>query len=220
MRLSSIALPIFSLVAATISAIVLVAHAGLQFCGARVAVPLPGGTMDAMPGMDMPVASPSVLMICPVALALIAASALFALATIVLFWRDPHRRLTGRALVRALAELPAGRAVAVLTVAAGGGVALMFALDGSGAPGFAACALIAFLLVACSAIAAVLSIVAGRVMLAFGQRLLLAIVAAISARRGDGAPKAQRRVLIVAVAHGGAILAAGRGLRAPPLSVG
>jgi len=120
-------------------------------------------------------------MICPVALALIAASALFALATIVLFWRDPHRRLTGRALVRALAELPAGRAVAVLTVAAGGGVALMFALDGSGAPGFAACALIAFLLVACSAIAAVLSIVAGRVMLAFGQRLLLAIVAAISA---------------------------------------
>lgn len=219
MRLSSIALPIFSLVAATISAIVLVAHAGLSFCSARITVPLPVGAMDAMPGMDMRVADASALTICPVALAFIAASALFALAAIVLFWRDPHRRLTGRTLVRLLAELPVGRAVVVLAVAAGGAVALMFALDGSGAPGFAVCALIAVLLVACAVIAAVLSIVAGRVMLALGQRLLLAIVAAISALGDDGASKTPRRVLLVAVARGGGILAAGRGLRAPPVSV-
>jgi hypothetical protein len=217
-RLSSIALPIFALAAAAVSAIVFAAHAGLAFCGARVAIPLTGGMADAMPGMDMPDAAPSALMICPVALALIGTSVLFALAAIVLFWRDPHRRLTGRALVRALAGLPIGRAAVVLTAAGGTAVALMFALDGSGAPAFPVCALLALMLAGCSVLAAVLSILAGHVALALGQRLLLAIVAAISALCGNVAPKMQRRVTTLAVARGAAVLAAGRGLRAPPLS--
>jgi hypothetical protein len=219
MRLSSITLPIFALVAATVSAIVFVAHAGLSFCSARIAVPLTGGMQDAMPGMDMPDAGPSALMICPVALALIGASALFALAAIGLFWRDPHRRLTGRALVRALAGLPLGRTVAGLTIAGGSAVALMFALDGSGAPALPVCALLALLLVGCSVLAAILSIVAGHFVLALGQRLLLAVAAAISALRGSEAPNTRRRAASFSVSRGVAILAAGRGLRAPPLSV-
>ena len=65
-------------------------------------------------------------------------------------------------------------------------------------------------------------LLSGRTSFEMMQKALAAglpIVAAISALRGNGAPKTQRRAVGFAVARGVAVLAAGRGLRAPPLFV-
>jgi hypothetical protein len=209
----TIALPLVALLAAAISTIALAAHAGLAFCDNRVVVPMPD-TMASMPGMDM--GSPGALMICPVVLVLIVASTLLAVAAIAVVWRDPHRGLARRTIVRALAALPLGRTAGVLMLGGGAAVALMLLLDGSGPPALTACPLLAALLAGCSLLAATFSIVIGRITLAFGRRLLLAVVAAISAATAPAPPCARRRFSLVAGGRALPLLAAGRGLRAPP----
>ena len=223
-RSATIVLPLVALLAATVSAIVLAAQAGLSFCGNRVAVPMPADAMASMPGMNMTggaqiQAGSHAMMICPVVLVLIVASALLALGAIALLWRDPNRRLARHTIVNELARLPLGRTAGGLLLAGSAAVALMLALDGAGPPALPACALLAALLVACSLSAALLSIFAGRVALAFGRRLMLAIVAAISAVTDAAEPCIPRLVPVVAGGHAVPLLAAGRGLRAPPLFV-
>jgi hypothetical protein len=155
-------------------------------------------------------------MICPVVLALIVSSGLLAVAAIVIVWRDPHRGLARHAIVHALARLPLLPTAGGLMAAGGTAVTLMLALDGAGPPALPACAMLAALLVVCSSSAALLSIVAGRVALALGRRVMLAIVAAIAAVPAARAPRARRVVPRVAGARTVPLLAAGRGLRAPP----
>ena len=81
-----------------------------------------------MPGMDMsamqgPSSQPA-LMICPVVLALIVASAGLALATIAMLWRDPHRALTQREIALALGRLGPLRTVSTVALAGGSAAAV------------------------------------------------------------------------------------------------
>ncbi len=219
-------MPLAALCAATVSAIALAAQAGLSFCNARVAIPLPAAPMTSMPGMDMGsmadmpgmVTLPAghALMICPVVLVLIVASGLLAAAAIAVAWRDPHRALARRKLVRALAAAPPLRTTSAFAVLGAGALAAMVTVDGAGPPPLATCALLAVLLAGCSLAAGLISVAVGRLALALGRRLMLVVVAAV-ARAAQPAPP-----LVAACAPAGfarpvsSPLARGRGLRAPP----
>lgn len=194
------AVPFVALLAATLLGIVVAAQAGLSFCNNRIAVSLLGDD----------------LLICPCVLTLIVVTALLAGVAIVVLWSDPHRALARRAIVRTLARLPLGRTACGLTLAGAGVQAAMLAIDRSGAPSPAACALLGALLVAASLGAALLAIFAARVTLDFGRRLILAIVRAFRVATRAAAPRARRFAPALAAGRGVPLLAAGRGLRAPP----
>jgi hypothetical protein len=219
-RSAPIVFPLTALLVSTLSALVLAAQSGLAFCNDRLAVPLPAGRMPGMDMSSMPampgMGSGPALTICPVVLVLIVASAVLAAVAIVVLWRDPHRTLAQRGIVRALASLPPARSAGVLTLLGGAALALMRAVDGAGAPGPAVCALLAALLAGCSLAAVLFSIAAGKLVLAFGHRFIVAIAGAIASASAPVARFARRAVPAVCGIRAGALLAAGRGLRAPP----
>jgi hypothetical protein len=173
---------------------------------------MPGMPMDAMPGMPMD----HQLMICPVVLVLIAASAVLALTAIVLVRADADGALTCRTLARGFVRLPVARVVAVLSAFAVVAVAAMVAVDGAGVPSAPACALLAALLLGGAFVSVVAAVMCAHVALAFGQRVLVGLIAAILARPADPKPFAMRRSAwrVARMAH--VLLAAGCGLRAPP----
>lgn len=203
-------------------AIVLAAQTSLT-CTDKVALPMPGDMMGAMPGMDMSgmqaPAGQAALMICPVVLALIVASAAFALAAVVMLCCDPHRALTQRTIVLALCRLSPLRTLSVLALAGGGAVGAMLWLEHAGLPALPACAMLAAVLCACSLLATFAAIAAGRIALAFGRRLILAIVCAIARSNAAAAPRVRYLAALVPDGHAVPLLAAGRGLRAPPAFV-
>jgi hypothetical protein len=191
-------------------------------CTDKVTLPVPGNAMPAMPGMDAAVpamGSASAIMVCPIVLALIVASALLTAAAVARLWRDPHRALAQRAILMSLAQLPPARTVAVLALGGASAVGGMLWLERSGTPAPPVCAMLAALLFACSLTLTLGAIVAGRIAIAFGRRLLIAIAAVIARSRPAATPCAQRCVFTVSGAHAVPLLAAGRGLRAPPLFV-
>ncbi len=206
-RSRTIALPLIALFAGTASAIAIAAQAGLSFCSARLAIPLPG---------DAPGSGDDVLLICPCVLVLIVASALLAAAAIAVVWRDPHRALTGRGIVQALASLPPVRTAALLSGLGAAAVGFMFAVDRAAPPAWPVCGMLGALLVAGSLVAAALSIAAGRLALVFGRRLILAIATAIARTRAAAPALVERLVGSVARTRAASPLAAGHGLRAPP----
>lgn len=220
-RLSTTLVPLTALLAGVVLAIVLAAQAGLAFCNNRVAVPMPANMIASMPGMDMTGGMQAdmgghVLMICPVMLVLIVASALLAAGAIIVLWRDPHRGLTRRTILHVLARLPLIRTAATLVIIGGAAVLAMRALDGSGPPALPACAMLTALLVGCSLTATVFSIIAGRVAIALGFRLILAVVAALALVPEVAAPCAQRLTPRSVNLNFICLLASSRGLRAPP----
>jgi hypothetical protein len=220
-RLSTTLAPLTALLAAAVLAMVLAAQAGLAFCNNRVAVAMPANMMASMPGIDMTGGMQAdmgghVLMICPVVLVLIVTSALLAAAAIVLLWRDPHRGLTRRTILHVLAHLPPIRTAATLVIFGGAAVLTMRALDGSGPPALPACVLLTALLVGCSLTATLFSIIAGRVAIALGFRLILAVVAALARVPDVAAPCAQRLAPLSVNLNFICLLASGQGLRAPP----
>ena len=177
--------------------------------------------MPMMPGMDMSSMGDSAgaMMICPIVLGLIIVSALLAVSAAALLWRDPHRALTRHRIVRLLAGLPVLRTAVAVTVAGGSAaVAAMLGLEHS-VPVLPVCAMLVALLVACALAVTLLAIVAGRIAIAFGRRLMLAIVAAFAGVSDAIAPQTFRFVPAIAAGHALPLLAAGRGLRAPPAFV-
>jgi hypothetical protein len=92
----------------------------------------------------------------------------------------------------------------------------MVLADGMGPSGAASCATVLGMLVVCSLSAACCAIVAGRVALEFSRRLILAIVAAVACIAPAGARRATRYAFTIVTAREIALLAHGRGLRAPP----
>ena len=105
MQLGAPKVSLFALLSSAALAIVLAAQVSLR-CTDKVALPIPGEMMGAMPGMDMSgMQGPSgqtALMICPIVLGLIVASTALALAAVAMVWRDPHRALAQRAIALAL----------------------------------------------------------------------------------------------------------------------
>ena len=205
-------LPLIALLSVAVSAIVIAVQTSLA-CTDKLTVAMPAGVMGAMPGMD---SGDHSVLICPVILALFVASALLTGAAAAMLWSDPHRVLTQRAIVRALAQLPPARTAATLGLAGGSAVAAMLWFERSGPPALPLCALVLALLLVCSLSATLFAIVAGRLAIAFGRRLILAIVTAVAAAAGAKVPAAQHRIRAVAGGHAVPLLSAGRGLRAPP----
>lgn len=190
-------------------------------CTDKIALPMAPGAMPMMPGMDMPgmdMSSPgqSALMICPIVLALIIASALLTLAAIVMLWRDPHRAVTRRTIAGALAHLPPARTAAVLLIGGATAVVAMLGLEHSTPPALPVCAMLVALLVLCALAATALGIAGGRIALALGRRIIVALVAVV-ARAADAGPlHVQRLPPRVDFGYAIPVLATGRGLRAPP----
>jgi hypothetical protein len=201
--------------------VVLAAQTSLS-CTDKLAVPVPD-TMAAMPGMDMTaMQSPlghAAMLICPVVLGLIAASALLVAAAAVIWWRDPHRALFQRSFVAAVAGLPALRATAGVAVMGAAALAAMLRLEGETLPALSACAMLVALLVGSALVATVCAIACARIAIAFGRRLMLAIVEAIGLAGRAAAPRFAGIAAPRISAYCTRLLAAGRGLRAPPLFV-
>ena len=218
-RFRSIA-PLAALVAIALSAIVLAAQAGLAFCDQRVALP-----MAAMSPMDDMGAMPSVtigahaVMICPVVLVLIVASVLIAAAAIVVIGADRDRAATHRSVARMLVRLPVAPVAGLLVAGAALAVGAMIAVDGNGMPNAITCAELAALVVACALGATALAQWSGAAMLAFGKRLIIALLLAIAQCANARPPRVSRRFAPRTARETIRLLAAGCGLRAPPLFV-
>jgi len=199
-------------------AMLLAAQTSLS-CTDKVAVPLPDH-MASMPGMTMDgmqgASGQQALMVCPVVLALIVVSALLIAGAALSAWSNPHRALLQRSILTALAGLPALPTAGAVALAGAGAVAAMIWLERSGPPALPVCVMLVALLAGCALVATVSCIAFGRIAIALGRRLMLAIVAAIA--RSSNAPAAHRRTFVVPLAsvYGASLLAAGRGLRAPP----
>lgn len=202
-------------------ALVVAAQTSLA-CTDKIALPVPGEGMAGMPGMDaaMPALSGvSPIMICPIVLGLCVGSALLTAAAVAMFWCDPHRALTRRAMFTSLAALPPARTAGIVAVAGAAAVCGMLWLERTGTPALPVCAMLTALLFTSSLALTLGAIVAGRMAIAFGRRLLLAIAAVIARARSAAAPCTQRCVFTLGDGNAVPLLAAGRGLRAPPFSV-
>jgi hypothetical protein len=210
------AVSLIALLTSATLAMVLAAQMSLA-CTDKVAVPVADDMMSAMPGMAMAAHGP--VMVCPVVLILIVVSALLSACAAAMQWRDPHRALAQREFLQTLARLPPARTAGTLALAGTSAVGTMIWLERSGPPALPMCALLAALLFACALAATLCAIAFGRVAVAFGRRLILAIAGAIARASDVPAPFARQRVPVVARGHGVPLLAAGRGLRAPPLFV-
>jgi hypothetical protein len=217
-RNARILAPLVALLALALLAIVLAAQAGLAFCNDRVALAVPN--LDGMAGMgaaSMPgMASGHTLMICPVVLVLIVASALLAAAAIVAVCADSERALTRRVLARLIVRLPVARVLLVVAGAAALAVAAMLAVDGAGVPSASTCALLAALLLGGALVSVIAALFGARVALALGGRLLLALVAAIAGRREQRHPSGLRWAPSRPACGALRLLSTGLGLRAPP----
>jgi hypothetical protein len=207
---------LFALLASAVLAMVLAAQTSLA-CTDKVAVPMTGDMMNSMPGMDMAASGP--VMVCPVVLVLIVLSAFLSACAVAMLWRDPHRVLAQREIVRKLARLPLARTVGMLAFAGASAVGTMILLERSGLPAPPMCALLAALLFGCALVATLGAIAFGRVAGALGRRLMLAIARAIAVANDALAPCFQRRLPFVAARNAVPPLALGRGLRAPPIFV-
>jgi hypothetical protein len=190
----------------------LAAQLSLAACTDKIAMPMmPGMDMTAMQGPGQPA-----LMICPIVLALIVASAALTLAALGMLWRDPHRALTRRTIAGTLAHLPPARTAAVLLCGGASAVAAMLVLEHSTPPALPVCAMLVALLVACALAATGLGIVAGRIALALGRRLIVALAAVVAYAADAGPLHVQRLPPRIDFGYAVPVLAAGRGLRAPP----
>jgi hypothetical protein len=210
--------PLVALVALALSAIVLAAQAGLSFCSNRIAIAapdagdMPGMAMGSMPGMPRD----HQLMICPVVLTLIIASAMLAAVATIVLCCGAESAFTRRAIARVLVRLPLVPAVLVLALFSGIAVGVMIALDGAGVPDASTCLLMAALMLGGAFAAVAFAVLVARVVLALGQHVLLAIVAAIADRAPPANAFAFRRTAPPIAGAATCLVGAGRGLRAPP----
>ena len=216
------ALPLSALLTLTALVTLLIIQTTLA-CTDKIALPVPGGAMAMMPGMDMSAMRDSaggpVLMVCPVVLGLFGLSLALSAAALAMLWRDAHRSLVLRTIARALAGLPPLRAAAAVALTSAGSVAAMVRLDGMGPSGAAEYATVLALLVACSLSAVLFAVAGGRVALALSRRLIRAIAAAVGCASPPVPVRARRRAVGTGIAGEGALLSRGRGLRAPPAFV-
>jgi hypothetical protein len=133
-----------------------------------------------------------------------------------MLWRDPHRALTRRTIAGTLAHLPPARTAAVLLCGGASAVAAMLVLEHSTPPALPVCALLVALLVLCALGATGLGIVGGRIALALGRRLIVALAAVIAYAADAGPLRLQRLPPRVDFGYAVPVLATGRALRAPP----
>jgi hypothetical protein len=171
-----------------------------------------------MPGMEMP-ASSGVIALCPIVLLLGLAAAFLSAYAVATLAFGPHRRATGRALVRRYAQLPLHAVGGSVLALGSGSVGMMMALDGSTPAGLSGWLLLAGIVIAVAFATALAGLGVVRALLALGDRIAFVLAAEVQVlRRGALVPAFTHRPRAATAARRVPLLAARRGLRAPPFS--
>ena len=216
----SIVAPLAALLATAVVAIAMAATSGLALCRHQVALSMPMAMPVDMPMPDMPAAAPGIVDLCPVVMGLLVLALSLAAWAVVALALDRHRAVVRHRFFALLAGLPIVRSVAALAAVSTLPIGLIIAVD-AGGPASTEGWLLLTAFVAGGAVLATLAAVFGaRCVLGLGRRLILRIAAARVPARRRLRPAAihDREPVSSASAHGDVcVLAAGRGLRAPPL---
>ena len=201
--------PVCAFLATAALAIVLAAQAQLA-CTREMTM-----TMPPMAGMDM--TGGGVLMLCPIVLVLGIAAALLTANAFALIASDPHRTITGRALVRRYARLPFAHTAGAAIALGSGAVAAMMAVDGSTPGGLGGWLALGGIIVAVAVAVTVIALGSVRGLAALTRRIVVALVAELHRdRRAVALPAFTHRLRAAQAAYRVPLLAARRGLRAPP----
>lgn len=208
------AVPLYAFLATAALSVLLAAQAQLA-CSRHVVMTMP----DGMPGMEMP-ASSGAISLCPIVLVLGLAAAFLTAYAVATLTFGPHRRATRRALVRSYAHLPLHVIAGSVLALGSASVGLMMAVDGTTPAGFYGWLLLAGIVLAVAFAAALAGLGIMRAILALGERIALVLAAELHVlRRRALVPSFAQRRPAAPAGHRVPLLAARRGLRAPPLSV-
>jgi len=203
-----LAVPLGAFFALAALSVVLAAQAELA-CTRRMVM--------SMPGMEMPAASGGIAL-CPIVLALGLAAAMLTAAAVTLLAADPHRRVTARVLARRYAGASFPVAAGAVLALGSGAVGLMIAVDGRTPSGYAGWLVLASIVIAVTLATTLTAFTGVHALAALGGRiaLVLAREVALLGRAALGPAFVCRSRAAVTV-HRVPVLAARRGLRAPPL---
>jgi hypothetical protein len=206
------AAPVCAFLAGAALSVLLAAQAQLA-CTRQMVMTMPAG----MPPMAM-TADTGTLALCPVVLVLGLAAVLLTLYAGASFVADPHRSVTRRALIRRYARIPLHTAAGAVLAIGSGSVASMMALDGSTPSGISGWLLLGGIVAGVALATSVAGVAIVRTILAFSRCVAMVLAAERHVvRRGVPAPALARRTAAPTVVHRVPLLAARRGLRAPPI---
>ena len=214
------AAPLSALFAAAIATIVVAAETGLAFCSRRVALPIPicgGQYLHALPTLRTiaPSHQFSPLEVCPIVLGLVVAAFGLTAYAIMALARDRHARLALKLFLRALSRLRIETAAIRLTAGSLVPITLMFA----GVPGSLTAITLLALMGTIFILALAISLLAktaARVLIGLATRTVITLLEALGSADVPRLRLHVPRRWDIRRQDDVAVLAIGRGLRAPP----
>lgn len=219
----SIVAPLTALLATAVVAIAMAATSGLALCRHQVALSMPMSMSMPMnmPMPDMPAAAPGIVDLCPVVISLLVLALSLGAWAVVALAFERHRAVVRHRLFALLAGLPIVRSVAALAAVSTLPIGLIIAIDAGGPASTQGWLLLAAFVAGSAVLATLAAIFGARCVLGLGRRLILRIAAARvpAPRRVRPAAMHDRGDSVSSASAQGdvCVLAAGRGLRAPPL---
>jgi hypothetical protein len=207
------ALPIGAFLALATLATLFAAQAQIA-CTRRISVAMPD-----MPGMDMS-GGPTggALSLCPIVVMLSAAATILTLNAFALLLTSRNRGAVSRGLALFVMRLPFAGACATTLAFGAGAVGTMMALDGTAPDGAIGWLCLGAIILASGVAATLVAFGIGRFVLAITRRIVIALEREIQISRSADA-HVRRRIGAAPPARRVPLLAAYRGLRAPPQTV-
>jgi hypothetical protein len=175
-------------------------------------------TMD-MPGMDMASmpAPGGAISLCPIVLVLSIASIVLTIHAFVLLLLDRDRVASSRSLARFVLRFPVGGTCATIVTLGCGAVATMMAVDGTSPADPTGWLCLAVIILTTAVAGTLVAIALGHLLLSITRSIVLALERALRVtRRIASATPAPSVDAVVPMRHRVHVLAASRGLRAPP----
>jgi hypothetical protein len=209
------ALPSAAFLALTSLAIVLAAQARIA-CTRKISIGMPD-----MPGMDMssmPMPGGAAISLCPIVLALAIAAVLLTLNATVLLLLDPERAAASRSLAGFVVRLPFAATCSSIFGLGAGAVGVMMAIDGNEPAGIAGWLSLLGVVLATALAAAIVAVGLGRCVIALTRRLVLAFELALCIVPRAFLVYFGPRVGTFSAGPSILLMAACRGLRAPPFA--
>jgi hypothetical protein len=210
------AMPLAAFLSLATLAMLLAAQA-LLVCSRQVSV-----SMVAMPGMQMATAPMTVgaVSLCPLVIALGVIGAVLSVNAFLLLQFDPNRVHTGRLAARLVVRLPFAGTCGIILSFGCGAIGTMMAIDGTAPGSNAGWLSLGGIVLAVTIAAALVAVALGKFVLSISRRVGVAILHAVQiVRRSRTCVHLRRPDRIAHPQHRAPILAACRGLRAPPVLV-
>jgi hypothetical protein len=195
----------------------LLAAQALLACSRQVTIAMP-----EMPGMNMAAMPmpPGAVSLCPIVIALGVIGGVLSLNAFVLLLLDPNRASTGRSAARLVVRLPFAGTCGIILAFGCGAVGMMIAIDGTVPGSSAAWLSLGGIVLAVTIAAALVAVALGKFVLTISRRVGVALQREIQiVRRSRSCVHLRRPHRIAHLQHSAPILAACRGLRAPPFLV-